>query len=265
MIENMKIGVIGAGNMATAIVRGLAMSINPTHITVSDKDEEKLSAMDKICVNVTCDNKQAARFGDVVIIAVKPNIYPVVLEEIKEFSDKLFITIAPGLSIDFVSGILGEGARVIRTMPNMPAQVNCGMTVFCGGRNTSSEDKQTAEEILSCFGSVMELDESLMDTAVSVNGSGPAYVFMMIEAMADAAVRGGIPRDKAYILASNTVAGSAEMVAETGTHPAVLKDMVCSPSGTTIDAVASLEKDGFRSALMNAMEICKEKSKKLSK
>ena len=265
MIENLKICVIGAGNMATAIVRGMASAVNPRHITVSDLDNEKLEKIAEIGVNTAKDNKEAAKMADVVIIAVKPNIYPAVLKELSDFSDKLYITIAPGLSIKFVSEFFGGGARVIRTMPNMPAQINSGMTVFCHNSDVSENDVEIAEEILSCFGYAMELDEKLLDAAVAVNGSGPAYVFMMIEAMADAAVKLGIPRDKAYVLAAHTVAGSAEMVLETKKHPAELKDMVCSPAGTTIDAVEALEQHGFRAALMDAMTKCAEKSKKLGK
>ena len=265
MIENLKIGVIGAGNMATAIVRGMASAVNPKHITVSDNDGAKLEKIAELGVNTSESNIDAVQNSDVVILAVKPNVYPVVLNEISEFSDKLYITIAPGLTIEYVSGFFGGKARVIRTMPNMPAQINSGMTVFCRNGDASSEDAEIAEEILSCFGYAIELDEKLLDASVAVNGSGPAYVFMMIEAMADAAVKLGIPRDKAYVLVSHTVAGAAEMVLETNLHPAVLKDMVCSPGGTTIEAVKVLEQSGFRASLMEAMDKCAEKSKQLSK
>lgn len=265
MIEALKIAVIGAGNMATAIVRGMASAVNPRHITVSDSDSAKLEKIAEIGVNTAENNRTAAENADVVILAVKPNIYPIVLRELSDFSGKLYITIAPGLSVKYVSDFFGGKARVIRTMPNMPAQINSGMTVFCHDSDISEDDVLIAEEILSCFGYAMELDEKLLDAAVAVNGSGPAYVFMMLEAMADAAVKHGIPRDKAYVLAAHTVAGSAEMVLETKKHPAELKDMVCSPGGTTIDAVEALEAHGFRAALMDAMSKCAEKSQKLGK
>lgn len=265
MIENMKIAVVGAGNMATAMVRGMVAAVNPLHITVSDKDASKLEKIGEMGVNTTENNCEAVKISDVVILAVKPNVYPAVLEEISEYSDKLYITIAPGLTIDYVSGFFRDNVRVVRTMPNMPAQINSGMTVFCHRSDMKAEDVETAEEILSCFGYAMELDEKFLNASVAVNGSGPAYVFMMIEAMADAAVKLGIPRDKAYVLASHTVAGSAEMVLETKLHPAQLKDMVCSPAGTTIEAVEVLENTGFRASLMHAMKRCAEKSEQLSK
>lgn len=265
MIETKKIGVIGAGNMASAIVRGMISVINAKHITVSDKDSEKLEAIEKLGVNITENNIEVAENSDIIILAVKPNIYEVILKELAGFDDKLYITIAPGLSLSYIESFFVHPVRVVRTMPNMPAQINSGMTVFCPNSNSSPDDVELAEEILSCFGAVMQLEEKLLDAAVAVNGSAPAYVFMMIEAMADAAVQSGIPRDKAYILASQTVAGAAEMVLETEYHPAQLKDMVCSPGGTTIEATAVLEKRGFRNAIIEAMNSCTEKSKKLSK
>ncbi len=265
MILTKKIGVIGAGNMASAIVRGMVSAINARNITVSDKSGEKLEEIAKFGVNTTESNTEVAENSDIVIIAVKPDIYPQVLSELADFTDKLYITIAPGLSLSYIESFFSEGVRVVRTMPNMPAQINSGMTVFCLNDAATEEDAEEAEEILSCFGSAMRLEEKLMNAAVAVNGSSPAYVFMMIEAMADAAVKSGIPRDKAYVLAAQSVSGAAEMVLEAENHPGELKDMVCSPGGTTIEAVAVLERAGFRSAIMDAMESCTKKAEELSK
>ena len=265
MIEMKKIGVIGAGNMATAMVRGMISAINAKNITVSDRDEQNLEEIGKLGVNVTASNTVVAEKSDIIIIAVKPNVYEAVLEEVSDFTDKLYITIAPGLSLSYVSSFFESDVRIIRTMPNMPAQINSGMTVFCPNEFATSDDVEIAEEILSCFGCAMQLGENMLDAAVAVNGSAPAYVFMMIEAMADAAVLSGIPRDKAYVLASQTVSGAAEMVLETKIHPGQLKDMVCSPGGTTIEATAVLEKLGFRAAIMEAMKSCTKKSQKLAK
>lgn len=264
-LSEQRIGVIGAGNMASAIVKGLVGRISPDQITVSDRSEEKLQEISAFGVNTTCDNCQVAKQSDVIILAVKPNIYSFVLEEIKEFSDKLYLTIAPGLSISYIKSFFEKPVRVIRTMPNMPAQVNKGMTVYTYDSSVSEEDADLGREILSCLGDCVYLEEKLLNAAVAVNGSAPAYVFMMIEAMADAAVLTGIPREEAYVLAAKTIEGSAAMAAQTRIHPAKLKDMVCSPGGTTIEAVKVLEQRGFKAALMDAMKSCSDKSEAMSK
>lgn len=265
LIQEKTIGIIGAGNMATAIARGLAGRLNGSQLSISDKNRAQLDRLEDLGAFLTEDNRQVAERSDILILAVKPGIYPAVLEELASFSDKLWITIAPGLSISFVKNYLGAEAKVIRTMPNMPAQVNCGMTVYACEPSALPEERQMTEEIFSCLGRVCCLDESLLNATVALNGSAPAYVFMMIEAMADEAVLSGIPRAVAYEIAAQTILGSAKMVLETDLHPAQLKDMVCSPGGTTIEAVEVLEKRGFRFALMDAMEACTEKSQQLSK
>lgn len=264
-LSEQKITVIGAGNMASAIVKGLLSRVETTRITVSDKSEEKRKAMAVNGVTVTEDNRRAAEGADVIILAVKPNIYPIVLEELKDLVTPLYITIAPGLSIAYMKQFFQGEVRMVRTMPNMPAQVNCGMTAYTYQPPVTEEDATLAREILSCLGDCIYLEEKLLNGAVAVNGSGPAYVFMMIEAMADGAVRCGIPRDKAYLLAAKTVEGSAAMVSQTGLHPAQLKDMVCSPAGTTIEAVKILEEKGFRNALMEAMQSCADRSEAMGK
>lgn len=262
-LSEKKIGVIGAGNMATAIVKGLLGKIAPNQITVSDCSEEKLQQIRQFGVSVSQSNTAAGQFSDVVILAVKPNIYPAVLKELRPFPEKLYLTIAPGMSLAYMQSFFGESVRMIRTMPNMPAQIGKGMTAYACAPSVTDSDKKLGLEILSCLGECTELDETLLNAAVAVNGSAPAYVFIMIEAMADAAVLMGIPREKAYLMAAETVEGSAAMLTETGLHPAQLKDMVCSPGGTTIEAVKVLEEKGFRAALMEAMKQCAEKSEKM--
>lgn len=264
-LSEQKIGVIGGGNMATAIVKGLIGKVSPKSITVSDRSPEKRKEMEEYGVWVTEDNCKVACESDVVILAVKPNIYPVVLEQIKEYTHALYITIAPGLSLSYVKGFFDAPVRVIRTMPNMPAQVNRGMTVYTYDNDVSEEDTILCRDILSCLGDCIYLEEKLMNAAVAVNGSAPAYVFMMIEAMADQAVLTGISRQDAYLLAAKTVEGSAAMVAKTGIHPGELKDMVCSPGGTTIEAVKVLENKGFRASIMDAMKSCSDKSEAMGK
>lgn len=264
-LSEQTVGVIGAGNMATAIVKGLLSRMAPERITVSDRSEEQLKKIAAFGVCTIGDNVEAAQKADIVVLAVKPNIYPAVLEELKEFTDKLYLTIAPGLSIAYIKSFFNAPVRVVRTMPNMPAQINRGMTAYTYESPVSEEDAALARELLSCLGDCVYLEEKLLNGAVAVNGSGPAYVFMMIEAMADGAVAAGIPRQEAYRLAAKTVEGSAAMVAQTGLHPAQLKDMVCSPAGTTIEAVKVLEQRGFRAALMEAMKSCAEKSEAMGK
>ncbi len=257
-----KVGVIGAGNMASAILFGLLKSgiVMKEHLSVSDKDEAKLAVFEREGIFTSADNSDIADRAEVVLIAVKPNIYPFVLDELKEYKGKVFVSIAPGISIDTIEQQLYSGAKIVRTMPNTPAQVNAGMTVLCKSGSVTEEEFSYVRKLFDTLGKTMELPEKLMSASVAVNGSGPAYVFMMIEAMADAAVLFGIPRKEAYQLAAQTVAGSAEMVLKTGKHPAELKDMVCSPGGTTIEAVSVFEEKGFGGVVIDAMKKCKEKA-----
>lgn len=264
----MKLGVIGAGNMASAIVRGVAASgkVAPGDIWVSDLDADKLAALGALGVHTSGNNADVYQNSDVLIFAVKPNIYPVVLREAaaqEGVADKLLITIAPGITIDTVKSYFSNDVQVVRTMPNTPAMVGAGMTVLCG--DVPEQAFAQAEAVFGCVGQTLRLDEKLMDGVVALNGSSPAYIFMLIEAMADAGVQGGVPRAAAYTLAAQSVLGSAKMVLETGKHPGELKDMVCSPAGTTIDAVAVLEKRGFRSSIIEAMAACTEKTKAMAK
>ena len=257
-----KVGVIGAGNMASAILFGLLKSgiVMKEHLSVSDKDAAKLAVFEREGIFTSADNGDIADRAEVVLIAVKPNIYPFVLDELKEYKGKVFVSIAPGISIDTMEQQLYSGAKIVRTMPNTPAQVNAGMTVLCKSDSVTEEEFSYVRKLFDTLGKTMELPEKLMSASVAVNGSGPAYVFMMIEAMADAAVLFGIPRKEAYQLAAQTVAGSAEMVLKTGKHPAELKDMVCSPGGTTIEAVSVFEEKGFGGVVIDAMKKCKEKA-----
>ncbi len=264
----MKLGVIGAGNMASAIVRGVAASgkVALGDIWVSDLDADKLATLGALGVHTSGNNADVYQNSDVLIFAVKPNIYPVVLREAaaqEGIADKLLITIAPGITIDTVKSYFSCGVQVVRTMPNTPAMVGAGMTVLCG--DVPEQAFAQVETVFGCVGQTLRLDEKLMDAVVALNGSSPAYIFMLIEAMADAGVQGGVPRAAAYTLAAQSVLGSAKMVLETGKHPGELKDMVCSPAGTTIDAVAVLEKRGFRSSIIEAMAACTEKTKAMAK
>ena len=259
----MKIGFIGGGNMAGALANGVIASglCKKCDVTVCDINEESLKKYDKE-INTSTDNKKALEC-DYIILAVKPFILSKVLEELSSYDikNKVFISIAAGITTDEIKTILGSDAKVIRVMPNTPAQVSEGMTAiahpdYC----VTDSELEDAVKIFDAVGKTQVMTENMINAVTGISGSGPAYVFMFIEAMADAAVLEGIPRDKAYELSAQTVLGSAKMVLETGKHPGELKDMVCSPKGTTIEAVAELEKRGFKSAVIEAVKKCVDKA-----
>lgn len=259
----MKLGFIGGGNMASAILNGVVASgvCKANDITVCDINAESLKKYDSSIK--TSQNNADAVLCDYVLLAVKPFILSNVLDEIKDYDikDKVFVSIVAGVSVAEIKSVLGKDAKVVRVMPNTPAQVGEGMTVIAKPDDCVSDDELS--EVLKIFdacGKTEIMAESMINAVTGVSGSSPAYVFMMIEAMADAGVAGGIPRDKAYKLAAQSVLGSAKMVLDTGKHPGELKDMVCSPKGTTIEAVAELEKRGFRSAIIEAIKKCNEKA-----
>ncbi len=264
----MKISFIGCGNMGGAILHGLLQKqmCTVSNITVSDKNEQTLAAYQQMGIQTTPDNVACANAGEIVVLAVKPNIYPAVLRELKDAgaTDRVFVSIAAGKSTQEIKEILGQDAKVIRTMPNTPALVGEGMTVIAKPDEAVSEAEfAQVQSIFSAFGKVAILPESQLGSCIAVSSSSPAYVFAFIEAMADGAVRDGIPRAVAYELAAQAVLGSAKMVLETGKHPGELKDMVCSPGGTTIAAMDSLERDGFRGTVMKAMDACTKKANAL--
>ena len=264
----MKLGIIGAGNMASAIIGGIIgnsiMSADEI-ICSSPVEAERTRAIDSFGISATADNKQVVADSEILLLAVKPQVVPVVVEEIKDTvkENQLIISIVAGKTIDWYRQAFGKEIKLIRTMPNTPALVGEGMTGVSPNANVKEDDLQKALDILSSFGKAEVVPEKLMDSVVAVSGSSPAYVFMMIEAMADGAVKLGMPRAQAYKFAAQAVLGSAKMVLETGKHPGELKDMVCSPAGTTIEAVQVLEESGFRASLIDAMEACAEVSKRL--
>lgn len=268
MVETMKLGFIGTGNMASAIMGGIIRNevIPAEEIIGADlfaPGRERVKS--QFGIHVTDSNKEVAQKAEVIILSVKPQFYADVIEGIKDvITDRhLIITIAPGKTLAWVEEQFGKPVKIIRTMPNTPAMVGEGMTAVCKNKYVTEEEMEEALKILGSFGKAEVIPERLMDAVVSVSGSSPAYVFVLIEAMADAAVSGGMPRAQAYKFAAQAVMGSAKMVLETGKHPAELKDMVCSPAGTTIEAVRVLEERGFRSAVIEAMKTCEEISKSL--
>ena len=264
----MKLGFIGTGNMAGAIMGGVIKSglFKPEEIIGADLLEagrEKVKTL--YGIHVTADNKEAVEKAETIILSVKPQFYESVIAEIKDVvkPEQIVITIAPGKTLAWLEEQFGKPVRIVRTMPNTPALVGEGMTAACPNQYVTEKDKAYALKLLGAFGKVEVVPEHMIDAVVAVSGSSPAYVFMLIEAMADGAVAEGMPRAQAYEFAAQAVYGSAKMVLETKKHPGELKDMVCSPAGTTIEAVRVLEQSGFRSAVIEAEKACAEVSRSL--
>ena len=263
----MKLGFIGCGNMAKAILGGILKKqlVAPQEIIASALHEETLQqASDTYGIQTTTSNLEAAR-ADIIFLAVKPQFYETVIKEIRDTvkESQLIVSIAPGKSIQTITEWFGKPVKLIRTMPNTPAMVGEGGTAGCPAETVTEEELKEVLTLLESCGIAEVMPERLVDAVVSVSGSSPAYVFMFIEALADGAVRDGIPRKQAYRLAAQSVLGSAKMVLETGMHPGELKDMVCSPAGTTIEAGAAMEKAGFRNAVLAGMEACTNKTKQM--
>lgn len=264
------IGFIGCGNMAQAMIGSIIKSktILPENVIASAKTQSSREIVEKkYGIKTTKDNREVARESDYLVLAVKPNVYYMVIEEIRDYikEDAIVISIGAGISSQFLRNNLNKDTKFIKAMPNTPAMVGEGMTALSLNERITEEDLEGILEILNSFGRVEIIDEKLMDGFTGLCGSSPAYIFILIEAMADAGVLEGIPRSQAYTMAAQAVLGSAKMVLETGMHPAQLKDNVCSPAGTTIEAVANLEENGFRAAIMEAVKVCADKSREMEK
>lgn len=264
----MKLGFIGTGNMASAIMGGIIKNniIPASEIIGSDLSEAgRNRAREQFGINITASNTEVVTQADVVILSVKPQFYADVIGEIRNVvkDTQIIITIAPGKSLTWLREQFGKDLKIVRTMPNTPAMVGAGMTAMCPNELLTEDENAYVKSLLESFSRVEIVPERLMDVVVAISGSSPAYVFILIEAMADAAVSGGMPRAQAYQFAAQAVLGSAKMVLDTGKHPGELKDMVCSPAGTTIEAVRVLEELGFRSSIFEAMKTCEEVSKSL--
>lgn len=262
-----KIGFIGFGNMAYAMAKGLVNSefIKPCHLVIYDIVAECVTRGHEMGLTSANTPDEVVRLCDYIVLAVKPNQYDAVLEIIKSELDdqKVVVTIAAGKSIEQVAMVIGSDKKIVRTMPNTPALVNEAMSAICPNSFVQEDELTFVKKMFESFGKASVMSEYLIDAVIGVSGSSPAYVFMMIEAMADGAVLGGMSRELAYQFAAQAVLGSAKMVLESGLHPGVLKDRVCSPGGTTIEAVKVLEDKGLRSAIMCAMDACMDKSKKM--
>lgn len=264
----MKVGFIGLGNMAAAMIGGMLDKgiLGKEDIAGSNRSAKRAHDVQKqYGITVFEDNRAAAAWADILILAVKPQFYAEVIEQIKDAAgpDSLIVSIAPGKTLKWLEKQLGKSKKIIRCMPNTPAQAGAGCTGICCNDRVSEAEKESILALMGSFGLAELVPESMMDVVVGVSGSAPAYVFMFIEAMADEAVAEGMPREQAYRFAAQAVLGSAKMVLDTGRHPGELKDMVCSPGGTTIQAVKKLEENGLRFAVMEAMQCCIEKSRSM--
>lgn len=264
----MKVGFIGLGNMATAMIVGILQKgvVAAADILGTNRTAAKAEAMQKqYGITICSTNGEAAADSDILVLAVKPQFYEEVITEIRsQVKDGcLIVSIAPGKTLEWLEGQLGKPTKVVRCMPNTPALVGEGCTGVCCNDKVTKEEQKIVLKLLGSFGMAEMVSEKMMDTVVGVSGSAPAYVFMFIEAMADEAVAEGMPRAQAYRFAAQAVLGSAKMVLDTGRHPGELKDMVCSPGGTTIQAVRKLEEKGLRSAVMEAMQSCIDKARSM--
>ncbi|MEH7238501.1 pyrroline-5-carboxylate reductase [Bacillus sp. JJ1562] len=263
-----KIGFIGCGKMAQAMIQGMIASkvATPQQIIVSAKTEETLQFVEKAYeIKATLNNREVAESVDYLFLAVKPNLYAEVINEVKEVvkDNTIIITIAAGITLDFIQQQFQRPMKTVRSMPNTPSLVGEGMSALCVNSYVTTEDLSEIVRLFEGFGKAEVINEQLMDAIPAVSGSSPAYAYLFIEALADGAVMQGIPRKQAYKLAAQALLGAAKMVLETDKHPGELKDDVCTPGGATIQAVATLEKQGFRASIFAAMESCTQKSKQL--
>lgn len=263
-----KYGFIGAGNMGYAMLKGLIKDGKKDDVIFTDASKERIQWIhNQLEIESSNSNKDLVTRAKYIVLAIKPQYYASVLEEIKEVitTNHIVISIAPGITIDSIKAQLSNDIKIVRAMPNTPALIGEGMSAVSFSKDLfSEEEKEEIIRFFSSFGVMEEIEEKLMNAVVPISGSSPAYVYMMIEAMADAGVLAGLSRKMAYTLAAQSVLGSAKMVLETGIHPGELKDAVCSPGGTTIEAVAILEKAGFRSSIIEAMNACFEKTKRMN-
>lgn len=268
-IENKKLGFIGTGKMGEALIKGIlqAQLVPPENIFASDADFTKLQLLENEYKINTCKDNCAAVVGsDVIIIAVKPQTVPAVLKEIKNSIKKqLIISIAAGVTIETYENALPRGTKVVRVMPNIAAIVKEAASAISLGSAVSKEDASIAASIFNAIGRTVVLPEHLLDAVTGLSGSGPAYIFTIIEALADGGVHEGLDRNTAKLLAAQTVLGAARMVLENGSHTAQLKDMVTSPGGTTIRGLRVMEERGVRIAMMDAVIAACERSKELGK
>ncbi len=270
MDGNTRIGFLGGGNMAEAIIRGLvaAGGVRPEQLGASDPRPERLTELAAAYgIHVESENRKLVNWADVVVLAVKPQVAPAVLAQIRDLAwpKKLFISIAAGLTTGTVENSLGQDTRVVRAMPNTPALVGAAATAIAPGQNATADDMDTARTIFDSVGITDVFNESQIDAITGLSGSGPAYAFLILEAMADAGVQMGLPRQSALQFAAQTLMGSAKLLLDTNGDPGQLRDMVTSPGGTTIAGLQALEAGGLRTTLVSAVEAATNRARELGK
>ena len=275
MSRTYKIGVIGCGNMGRALLSGIAAAgvYQPSEMIFSEKDEALVKEREaSLGITGTCDNAALAKNSDIILLVVKPAQVNGVADEIRDViePDQIIVVVAAGRTIASIKEVfttlaVAGSLKIVRTMPNTPAMVGESMTALCVNDHMNEEDIVKVKAIFSAIGKVEVVREDMMDLITGLSGSGPAFIYMLIEAMADEAVRLGMTRDTAYLFASQTVLGSAKMVRDTGIHPGALKDAVCSPGGTTIAGVSALEAAGFRDAIMRGVRASVKRSEEMTK
>jgi len=258
------VGFIGAGNMGGALIDAVSRTTDPKNIAIYDKDESKAKQKADSVGAAACDIKTVAAQSDFVFLGVKPNIISIVAKEIKDLisRDTVVVSMAAGIDINTISSEL-DTKRVIRIMPNTPVAVGEGMILYSLGKDVSDEDVELFVDLLSSAGTLDFIEEKYIDAAAALSGCGPAFVYMFAEALADGAVKCGLSRDKALLYAKQTIIGSGKMMLMSQKHPEQLKDEVCSPGGTTIEGVLSLENGGFRHTTSSAVVAAYEKTAKL--
>jgi pyrroline-5-carboxylate reductase len=263
------IAMIGSGQMGEALIGGwlAAKTVPPEALVATDASAERRDLMKRrFGIRTGTDNRDAASWADVVVLAVKPQILDGVMKELSSaLAGKLVLSIAAGVTIAHLARLAPKGVRVVRVMPNTPVLVRDGVSALSFGDGVSDKDQQLTRRLFEAVGRAVVVEEKLMDAVTGLSGSGPAYVFMAIEALADGGVKMGLPRTVADLLAAQTVLGAARMVLETGEHPAKLKDRVASPGGTTIAGLHRLEQGGLRAALMAAVEAAAKRSEELGR
>lgn len=262
------IGFLGAGNVTLTLTKGLlsASAIAAERIAASAPSKRNLQVIQDLGARTTHSNRQLLEMADTIFLAIKPPLAGAVLKEVAPFVKRnhIFVSLAAGISLDYIENILPEKSRVMRAMPNTPSIIREGATVFACGTHVKEGDNRLIQSLFSRLGICLEGDESIIDAAMAVSGCGPAYAYVAIDAMADGGVKMGLPRDIAIKLAAQTLLGSAKMVLAGDKHPSELKDDVCSPGGTTIDAIHELEKGGFRRCLIEAVEAACMKARRLN-
>ncbi|WP_100065466.1 pyrroline-5-carboxylate reductase [Miniphocaeibacter massiliensis] len=265
-----KLGFIGCGNMGKAMLSGALENgyVKRDEVIIYTQNKENLNKLEtEFGIVKANNNKEVAKSANIIILGVKPNIYKEIIEEIKNEVDvdTIITSITPSFKIEELQSFFEKDVKIARAMPNTPAMVGAGISGLCFSGNLNKEEIEKVYEFFKSFGEVVVVKEELMKAVVSVSGSGPAYIYLLIEAMADAGVAEGLSRKDAYIFVAKTVEGAAKMVLQTGKHPGELKDDVCSPAGTTIAGVNELEKNGFRGTIIKGIEKTAEKFEDMNK